>query len=234
MRCVACLIVGISLMTAGCSTSRTDAQEPSALLPFLVFSSQASSMELEQGYRFSAMVAGKLREAKAWQGQVEWEREFPEGTPIADVIHSIKMDLSEEFVSQEQGVQWTNSVPDAVWSTNLMIAKGIKIEEARFVPLDAMSQGKIQMSLGGVYMAADADSRPVLSPSVAAPITLAPIASVSSWDPAPEQEHDWQLGRGIDPWIIPEREYVQRRRKNAGLAAFFQFGIWVLSGHSRS
>jgi hypothetical protein len=65
-------------------------------------------------------------------------------------------------------------------------------------------------------------------------IPLAPLPSIISWDPAPEQEHAWQGGRNIDPWLISEREYVDRRRKNAGLAAFIQLGFWVLGGKARS
>ena len=33
---------------------------------------------------------------------------------------------------------------------------------------------------------------------------------------------------------IPEREYVPRQRKNAGLAAFIQLGFWVLGGKAHS
>jgi hypothetical protein len=246
MRCVALGIVGISLLVAGCATPHvgTRTQEQSQFVSVLTFSSQSSSTELEQAYRFSAKLAGKPRDARAWQDQMDFEREFPQGMAVAEVMRSIQVELNELFVYQERGAQWTNSILGAAWTTSLMIGEGVEIREAHLVPLDAMSPARIQMSLGGMVTSTAAASRskseqslpgqPMLGQSIEDLITLAPVASITSWDPAPEQEHDWQSGRGLDPWLIPDREYVERRRENTLLVGFIQLSFWVLGTKARS
>ena len=113
---------------------------------------------------------------------------------------------------------------------NFALGNEIVVHDVQFQPVRSNQKGEVQV--GRIEWltssAKGADQEALL------PITPVRVASIMSWDPALEQQRDWQAGRGIDPWLIPEREYVDRRRKNAGFAAFLQFGVWVLSGHSRS
>ncbi len=227
MRCAASWIIFLGLFLQACASPTKESRAAQTMTLFH-FWSEDSSQELEQDYRFTAQIRGLLRSSRDGQSQLSFVRDFPSGMSVAEVIRSIQADLEEEFVYQPSGAQFGSS-DTGLWSRSLAIGRGITVHEAEFLPRDPEAIPRIRVT--GVEWAYG--TAPVQA-EVSAPILPLHTANITSWYPALEQEHDWQAGRGIDPWLIPDREYVPRQRKNAGLAAFIQLGFWVLGGKARS
>ena len=154
-------VLGLVLLMPACASPQGEASDACLNIPvdeewaagkplsqsmtLFNFLGETPSVRLEQPYRFFAEIQGQTRKARAQYAQLAFEREFPEGMAVVDVIRSIQSDLSEEFVYQPSYAAWASSEMGSEWSMSLSIGEGIRVENARFVPADLEVKASIRM-----------------------------------------------------------------------------------------
>lgn len=121
-------------------TMRRDA---GASAVFASFSSRYSSKELEQDYRFSAQLAGMPKGSKEWNPSTRFVRDFPQGTPVLEVIRSLQADLCKEFYYRPSHAEFMSSGGDPRWMSCMAFGDSLAVGEFTFVPIDQEQEGRI-------------------------------------------------------------------------------------------
>lgn len=149
MRYLAYFAFGAAFLIPACAEHRIELAESQRAEQFITvvnFTGKGLGRELEQPYRFSAEISGRTRAARIWQTKVRFEREFPEGVAVSEVVQSIQADLGKEFIYEESGKQKAGGSSDQSWHLGLCIGWGIEMTAAEFVPLNLEGPGKIGIS----------------------------------------------------------------------------------------